>query len=443
MLDVMGWTHAEFDQFKSYVTSTAKVKGLDTFSGPEAQDPVKWKTLINDCVKKFPALDDFETAGLWRCKDKSTPKAAPKKRKNRADAEKENAIQEAPEQPPTQKPSDNPPARDNSSSSTHATESINERKRGPLSPTPSVMRTSSFVARTPTSTSRDSETSERRTCLFCGFAPPITHAETVELRAFFKEKEGLRRVLEIIGIDTDVYFRAFLRLGAKQRQEFLRSVTVARKFTPVECAIFSEMLDDHFDGRKAVRRAEKFQVLDIPRPGEGLLNVLSKHGCRPCHIKKHMRVSDDDEYAYLLKIIEDRIPQYLDVDLPFESQDEERMDALVKSVCGDHPTFRRYEQAWPVAVHVRRFLSGRAAGRQEKSSTQTPHQCLSPHQNAYNPQKLPSIIAAVLSSYNMEDLGPAFLFLGMLDSDEQFSSIVTSRKAKATSWKTWIRTWTS
>ncbi|KAJ6592216.1 hypothetical protein DFH09DRAFT_167108 [Mycena vulgaris] len=63
MVNIMGWTEDTFQRFKDHVMAAAQGLRMDTFAGPQAQDAQKWAQLVDECVKEFPALNDF--AGRW------------------------------------------------------------------------------------------------------------------------------------------------------------------------------------------------------------------------------------------------------------------------------------------------------------------------------------------------------------------------------------------
>jgi hypothetical protein len=98
-------------------------------------------------------------------------------------------------------------------------------------------------------------------------------------------------------------------------------------------------------------------------------------------------------------LVERNIPQYLDMSIPIEEQDDDKLDALVTSVsfpltrilftnpiqiCEQKPSLRKYDDLWPVYLHIRRFLSARAAGlprtprENEPSGSTTPSAPVSP-----------------------------------------------------------------
>ncbi|KAJ7083748.1 hypothetical protein C8R44DRAFT_991932 [Mycena epipterygia] len=565
-----GWSERDFQTFRDHVATQAATHQLDTYAHARAQDPVKWKALVNDCVQRFPALADFEqhwpieayfskyaarrhyyrTAqaklSAARSKDatSSTQQSQGRKRKER-ESDKENeqtppnakqpasqniktpqnthtpapASQHTSQNTPTRAPAQpearsKPPvaghdvpvhkslsssnqigsstsasvARHNATSPLTRKDSfpssqLNCSASAPSSSAPfpassaSSSRPSQAVISVPSSqlsysTSAPSSsphfpasTGAPRSpqaamkpkhcahwgpCIFCGFQPaPIPGEEIAELQRFFKGRDDLHQVFAAVGVVTDRHFRAFINLSERKREAFLGSVTPAY-FTYVEKVEVVIMLEAHDKPLKAITKgglakpklecepaAAKVQVTEIPRPPGGLENLFSNHLCKYTHIKKHMRVSDDDEYFDLVlslfhqfsyEYIESRIPRFLDVCSPMEEQDEDQLEKLVKSVCENEPSMRRYVDCWPVHMHIKRFLSARATGLPGTQRTAPPtHECQ--RQRTHPVDKVPPSVVAVLADYGMEELGPAFLFLG-IHTDDKFTEIFTSQNAK-------------
>ncbi|KAJ6480973.1 hypothetical protein C8R45DRAFT_318883 [Mycena sanguinolenta] len=184
--------------------------------------------------------------------------------------------------------------------------------------------------------------------------------------------------------------------------------------------------------------SERTRLTPIPRPPRALEDILARHTCRAVHMKRHLQVADDTEYFGPVDVVERRAPWYLDTSRPLEEQDAEQLDALVTAVCEENPSLRKYDACWPVHLHIRRFLSARAAGLQWTPRDDTAAPDLTPSQPRkhechgcimYPPSSVPPAIAALLSDYGMEELGPAFVSLGFT-SDTKFDNIVKSRRAK-------------
>ncbi|KAJ6499787.1 hypothetical protein DFH09DRAFT_328802 [Mycena vulgaris] len=187
-------------------------------------------------------------------------------------------------------------------------------------------------------------------CVFCGFQPPIPSEQTTELQLSFNARDDLRQVFTAIGVVADHHLRALLRLGAKKREALLRGLT-PEYLTYVDKIEIADMLDTH--ANKTSGRPSKVQLVAIARPPEGLENVLSKHTCKYTHIKKQMRIADDEEYFEIVELIKAEIPRYLDLTKPFEEQENAGIGGLVKSVCKNRPSMRKYADFWPIFVHMK------------------------------------------------------------------------------------------
>ncbi|KAJ6592175.1 hypothetical protein DFH09DRAFT_1273325, partial [Mycena vulgaris] len=275
------------------------------------------------------------------------------------------------------------------------------------------------------------------TCVFCGFQPPIPSEQTTELQLFFNARDDLRQVFTAIGVVADHHLHALLSLGAKKREALLRSLT-PEYLTYVEKIEIADMLETQID--KTSSRPAKVQLMVIARPPEGLENVLSKHTCKHAHVKKQMRIADDEEYFEIVMntglraagINRGRDPAVPRSRKPFDEQDDAQIGALIKSICEDRPSMRKYPDSWPIFVHMKRFFSTQEAGlagRPRESQHSAPpatsvHAIGNTQQRAFLRPSLPS------ADYGMEELGPAVLFLG-IKTDAQFTNIFTSERAKA------------
>ncbi|KAJ7694540.1 hypothetical protein B0H17DRAFT_1199069 [Mycena rosella] len=562
MADVMSWKQEDFVKLKEHVQAKAAALQLDTYAGPPAQDPAKWRELVADCVKAFPALKDF--ARRWpvefyytqythwrrlernkRLRSQNAQQPAPTKgpdssaqrpgkRKGGPDAGKENvdepriaprATQSGSQsnsgaqfprsRPPTQREKERlndrtetnidsqrqsgaqaahsgaatqpgkgklsertptniqqsssqhssasqgtppqPPTRpENERISTHTKESGSQRYSGSQD-APSTSFTQSDGKLLATRRNEFSSTTRREYSLssrqmsantsapsssprFPGsssaprHSQPTTHhaswsACTTELRLLFKGRDDLLQAFITVGVIADHHLRALLRLSARQREGFLDSIA-PKYLTFVEKVEIADLLETHLDNTATGLRPAKIQVVSIPRPPEGLVNVLGQHTCSYVHIKKHMRIADDNEYFDIVDYIESEIPRFLEVEKPIEEQDDLDVQALLESVCEAWPSMRKYADCWPIFVHVSRFLDARQAGLPGTPRNAPPprHEC--PRQRMYPAADVPPSVKALLADYGMDELGPAFLFLGV-QTDEKFGSMVASEKARS------------
>ncbi|KAF7356137.1 hypothetical protein MVEN_00944300 [Mycena venus] len=485
MLKAMpGWTEGEFHRFKEYVTYRANTFGLDTYAMPDNQDPLKWRKLLDDCRSKFSGLDDFE--GHWPLEVYFTKwvyfRALRKKRQgNRADdppgtttahqssnSKKRKGPQQieedsegeqstssnelsgvghvsAPHQRTTQtsaaRTSQNKrisPIAERSARSGETRSSLSTSQSKPSTFVP----TSSPSSSAPPCTQRVRLLNARHgwdSCVLCGYQASVSAEATTQLKQCFKDRVDLLNLLATAGVIADHHFRALLTLKERHRTEFLRALASAGKVTYVEKIEIMDALETYLEKNPELTWHDlprKIQLTAIPRPRAGLENLLAFYGCEYTNVKRHMQIIDDDEYFELVDLIDSKTPTYLDVSIPFEEQDEDKLDAFVALICDDKPSLRRYDDFWPVVLHVRRFLSARAAGLQAvprelttAGRSTTPHQCTKLRR--YPPSDVPPSVSALLADYGMDELGPAFLFLGFA-SDAKFAEIVTSRRTKDT-----------
>ncbi|KAJ7694561.1 hypothetical protein B0H17DRAFT_460769 [Mycena rosella] len=200
--------------------------------------------------------------------------------------------------------------------------------------------------------------------------------------------------------------------------------------TFVEKVEIADLLETHLDNTATGPRSAKIQAVSIPRPPEGLVNVLGQHTCSYVHIKKHMRITDDNEYFDIVDCIESEIPRFLEVEKPIEEQDDREVQAVVESVCEARPSMRKYADCWPIFVHISRFLDARQVGLSGTPRSAPPprHEC--PRQRMYPVADVPPSVMTLLADYGIEELGPVFLFLGV-QTDEKFASMVASEKARS------------
>ncbi|KAJ7304558.1 hypothetical protein DFH08DRAFT_903360 [Mycena albidolilacea] len=557
MNDMPGWTKADFETFKKHVAAAAQSSGLDTYSGPEYQDPVKWKKLLNNCRKKFPRLEDFE--GQWpldmyyakwtywrflkRGRGKKKAQNAgmqqdmnSKKRKVREGGEDDKENEEHPgsssanrKQPELQhesvlrqhtsqdassRVSQTQPRsiatsrnagsqesrsddRTSASTNTHKVSvrssqsrhnhtnsdgstqtrpeagSSSSRNKDSLSVGPNSSSTPMGTTENPRASGSRSQNSltgsqtssssfalssspagppppcaqpakqpntrpQLAPCILCGYHSPVPAHETALLQKCFLHRAELLLPLAAAGVVADIHLRVLLRLRERYRKEFVHSLARMDKITYVEKADILDALETFLDTNPDVtsspERVRKVQLASIPRPPKGVENVLAIHTCKYGYVKRHMQVADDEEYFELVDLVERQIPWYLDASVPIEEQDEEQLDTLITMICEEKPGLRKYDDLWPVYLHIRRFLSARAAGlgRPPRGNSTAPnappqHEC--PQLAKYPTSDVPASITALLEDYEMQELGPAFLSLGF-NSDAAFTNNLTSQRKK-------------
>ncbi|KAJ7304566.1 hypothetical protein DFH08DRAFT_903371 [Mycena albidolilacea] len=516
MNDMPGWTEADFETFKKHVAAAAQSSGLDTYSGPETQDPVKWKKLLNNCQKEFPRLDDFDgqwpldmyyakwtywrhvkkmqekkkaqNAGMWQDTNSKKRKVREGGEDDKENGENTSAFTN------TRKASAGSlqprhdrsfcASRTNSDGSTRTTHdagSSSSRNKHSLSASPNSTSASMGTTGNPgasvfgnqrplTSTSQSltgSQTSSSSfalssspagsppcaqpakqpdtcpqlgPCVLCGYQPPVPTHETALLQKCFLHHGALLLPLATAGVVADAHLRVLFRLRERYRKEFVHSLARVDKITYVEKADILDALETFLDTNPDVisspERARKVQLASIRRPPKGVENVLAIHTCKYGYVKRHMQVADDEEYFELVDLVERQIPWYLDASVPIEEQDEEQLDTLVTKICEEKPGLRKYDDFWPVYLHICRFLSARAAGlgrtpRGNINSTapKAPPQHECPQLAKYPNSEVPASITALLEDYEMQELGPAFLSLGF-NSDPVFTNNLASQRKK-------------
>ncbi|KAJ7651112.1 hypothetical protein FB45DRAFT_31397 [Roridomyces roridus] len=277
-------------------------------------------------------------------------------------------------------------------------------------------------------------------CVFCGVKPNVPDSAIVELTACFKGQDvDLLGALRNIGVVSDCYFRILLRLTRRERSNFL-SKLVFDYMNPMEKMEIIDLLENYEDRVKARAgsRPSKKAKRIICRPDKAEEEYIARHKGPHVYLKKHMQIDDDGEYFEIMKLVETKAKEYLDLSIPFEEQ-EANIKYVTELLCEERPSFLEYEDVWPIRVHLRRFFSqpSDANATQTQSSSQrlrppASTQCASPPHHEcsrlqkYPPQKVPPCIVAFLTDYGMQELGPVCLFLGV----KNFDALATSAGRK-------------
>ncbi|KAJ7174486.1 hypothetical protein C8R46DRAFT_1189273 [Mycena filopes] len=422
LLKVMpGWSENEFKPFREHVQSRSRRYNLDTYTDSESQDPAKWQKFLADCRIAFPALDKFEGQWpldiyytrwtYWRSvqlktlersghknelaggpataqdcppREESHRDGESRKRKRGVDKDNDEALGS------TQSTIDDRDSSDVGNNES-ASSASRKRKSSEFTPTPPTASPStSSISLSQLQQAQSSQVitypkSRWSSCALCGFQPEVPPSDTVQLRKYLDGQENLLQILAMLGVVTDHHLRALLRLSSRRRHDFLHSGVSKGLFTYFEKIVMLDLLDSAVDS--------KLDAASYP------------------HLMTRMKITDEDEY--------------------FETVDDEQLKALVRSICEKKPSLRRYEGLWPVYVHIYRFMSARRAGLartpREHHQTTVTHECPLLRTHPYS--RVPAALAALLGDVGMGELGPAFLLLG-IHTDEQFTSIVTSPRAK-------------
>ncbi|KAJ6553602.1 hypothetical protein DFH09DRAFT_1085712 [Mycena vulgaris] len=440
LLAQMDWEPAQFNKFctnrdsssQTHVRQTADAMRLDLQMGPDKQHAGKWASLRQNCIANFPALGtDFEDA--WPVEVYFSKYTYTRNLSGRyAKPGEQTATQEdlsgsrGSQKRKADKENDTPAVSKNNTFNRHAqTQPLEDKTRHNTQLTDLTSSCSSGRAPDTTQRGRDTpnpivipfasaaERAAWASCVLCGFQPPIPRPQKAAFTQFFKEQEDLRSALEAAGIVADHHFRALLRLSAHQRDRFMQSLAPS-KMTQFEMVVLCDMLQDHVNGLKVKQklalgtdtRARKIPLMEIAKPPRSMLTYFDTLRCDYTRIRERMEISDEEEYFDLVRKVEEMAPLFLE-NKKYEEQDVAQVKALMKSICEERPSFRRYDELWPLPVHIKRFLAARMAGL---SGT------------LYGSE-------GFQSDYAMEELGPAFLFLGVR-SDKRFVDITVSHRLK-------------
>ncbi|KAJ7509611.1 hypothetical protein B0H11DRAFT_2184184 [Mycena galericulata] len=276
-----------------------------------------------------------------------------RKRKERDESEKEDETTSTPpnpsqgasertkQHPPLQRPSQGDVAprigriatsklasRDEASSSSSQLSTITST----LSSSPSVPPSSQPRSSLPVTKSK--LRASWRACVLCGYRPRVPDAQAVEIKACFHDRDDLQHILATIGVVADNHLRALLRLPQRKSESFL-STLVHETLDATEKVEIFDMLGTYVENKKRAanrgRRDNKIQFTEIPRPPPGLVNVLSRNKGMHSYVKKHMKIAGDEEYFEFVEFIEAKIPKFLDVSKTYEEQQEDDIEAVVRS----------------------------------------------------------------------------------------------------------------
>ncbi|KAJ7923493.1 hypothetical protein B0H13DRAFT_2316438 [Mycena leptocephala] len=385
------WTEQDFQKFKEHVQT----------------EPAKWQKLVDDCRRRFPALDEFE--GYWPI-DIYYSKyvywhAINQRRKSNSQKQTSNITQ--PSNTNSQKRKERPSDKEDEQDRANATnkQSISRPiaqdtgSRAPTQPQLQAQATSgkSISAGTHADNLRPSllatEDARASTILvaiirhqFCASVstnPAVKDASAMGPLRPVRSARSPRPELRDRPV-ADMFQRprgppASPRPRRRRRRPPLprppppqhapetripNGLASAGKMTYVEKIEILDMLETYqnADLFECEERARKVQLMAISRPSEVLENFMALHTSTYGHVKRHMKIVDDEEYFELVDLVERNIPRYLSISIPIEEQKNDKLDALVTSICEKMPSLRKYDGIWPIHLHIRRFLSARAAG---------------------------------------------------------------------------------
>lgn len=461
----MGWEDAKFKQFRTHVQVAAKQAGLNLQEpDPDKQDASKWATFVKECTKQLPALGtDFEDA--WPIKFYFMKYCYKKEQNERYQlnakgckelAAHEENISNTPtnslEGSSASEPSKKRKLNEEDDTLTPNTprKALPERLEATQLPKPPAGSRSSGKTPdkradniTPISASPSTSAIERAACaacVLCGFQPPIPRAQKAALSDFFTGREEFHLAFEVAGIVGDHHFRALLRLRTREREGFIQSLAPI-KINQFEVVVLCDMLQKHIECRRVTedsrkssaraddgpRRAKKVPRMDIAKPPPSLQKYMGTLSCDHRRIQEEMGIADEEEYFDIVRSVEEKASRFLEI-RKGHKQDAAQAVAFFRLVCKERPSFRKYDQWWPLEVLMKRYLAARLAGLPGTLlGTEVRHEC--PHRRIYPARKVPPSLVALLADYGMEELGPAFLSLG-ISSDEQFGHIMESERLK-------------
>ncbi|KAJ7690101.1 hypothetical protein B0H17DRAFT_1134582 [Mycena rosella] len=482
----MGWKQAQFAKFTAHVRSAAVAMDLDLEAGPDRQHAVKWADFMQNCIDTFPSLTtDFEDAwpvelyftkytyikwsggsrygkgtrkqpersaslGIEKHKGKAEKEKTAPANSKKTSLDRTKIVPGKPSQSHSLKRTSSFSFRPVSSDTVriHTFPSLpssyphGKSQRGRITTTATTAASSSTFASA-------AERAAWQACVLCGFQPPVPRAQKVALLQFFQGREDLRPGFDAAGIVADYHFRCVLRLRAQERDGFLQSLAPA-KINPLEVVMLCDMLQDHVDGGQITEaRAKKLAPgadtrakipqMEVPRPSQSVLDDLSLLECDPTRIMEHMEIADEEDYFDL--VVRDLALKGLNWVSLIRSLTAQRR--------GNGPAFPPNKEMGrsglgadmertAVIWKIRRVLAhdglheaipcceiGGVTGT--LSAPEARHEC--PHKHHSPSHSVPPAIVALLSENGMEELGPAFLALG-LHSDRRFADIIASRTLK-------------
>ncbi|KAJ7024866.1 hypothetical protein C8F04DRAFT_1269873 [Mycena alexandri] len=480
---IMGWSERDFEKLKAHIIAAAKIFNLDTFSGPQDQDPAKWEQLLGDCRAKFRELENFEDQWplevyyakytAWRVFNKNRRGLSTRRTGTQSRGRSGNQRQTGSEK--EQSPVDTAHR-----AQAHANPRSHALGRGEITIASRSAKSTSVAQTTPNASpsapqnnqgsslrsktgsvsanhsndnfsssviSRSSgiphgarglspQKSKCGPCILCGAQFPIPSSETTRLRECFNDRPDLLRVLSVVGVIADHHLNAFLHVSSHARHDFLHGGALQGRLTYLEKIEILDLLESYYDSRSSAStsrlnldRAQKVGLTKITRPPVGLENILADYRAGYTNVMRHMRVTDEEEYFEIVDLIEGQIPRYIDVASPIEDQDDTQLEALIeyakppRNAEGESLTFNEFYPNCASKSNLFYLTSHRT-----QWTTFQPHQC--PILRAHPHSRVPPSLAALLADLDMEELGPAFLFLG-IRSDDKFASIVTSPRVRA------------
>ncbi|KAK7032724.1 hypothetical protein R3P38DRAFT_2918543, partial [Favolaschia claudopus] len=248
-------------------------------------------------------------------------------------------------------------------------------------------------------------------CTLCGYRPFPSPTLTIMLTRFFEGNENLRQGFETAGILTDNHFRSFLELSANQQLEFMLNLPRKEQTRQIQdfshgtippMTVFSFLCTLECDHKTLLEMigilAEEYFDFVVCR----LMQFHPEHHLNICN-------------SILLRRSFQCISIWVCI-----SKNKNR--AISRDL---------YEKLWPLQAIARRYLAARSAGLPgtlcDISDDKVIHRCRT--QCRYLAANVPQVLKSTLTYWGMEELGPAFLSIG-LNTNESWERVTKSHDVK-------------
>ncbi|KAJ7667063.1 hypothetical protein B0H17DRAFT_1210456 [Mycena rosella] len=192
------------------------------------------------------------------------------------------------------------------------------------------------------------------TCGFCTYRPyiPLPQAPLLyELLTRDPSAGQYGDVLQTLGVIHDTHLRILMGMHKEDRESLLERYVPSR-LTQFGCIELTQLLHEFAETHVWAPLTLK----TIARKGETFEGFLSRPSTCGKLSARSMRLSQA-EYDVLSAQIKLQVTYFLDIDRAFEKQDPAQVQALVNAMRDDYPFVKRYEQAWPIYVIVKRLLA--------------------------------------------------------------------------------------
>ncbi|GLB34843.1 hypothetical protein LshimejAT787_0204080 [Lyophyllum shimeji] len=275
--------------------------------------------------------------------------------------------------------------------------------------------------RTHTIKTEDIERAGTVACLFCEHVPCIPAAAKVEINLLFHEK-GVVDILGRLGINNDRQLRVLRRWDAQELERFMASVPTHLAGALYKTCILKKLLLGPGPARQPME--------PIPLPPRQIRDVLTHPNSPESPILRIGSVRHGQDVV-------GRIDEILRL-----NSDGSSWMALKNEVCRQFPFFERYEDGWPVVLHIewrkermasqplalsqasgsRKHTSGTSAWPQPSSwpmdGDLTVSQSGCPVHPPEDWDNTPTKLQALLKALDVEELMPLFLAAHVRTNEE-------------------------